>query len=169
MGSNSIYLVLFNIPTLEKKTVEHATKRRGRPKKSAPTANEEPVSEESATVTSISTTQPEDDLILKAVDMTRNLPLTNGTDANSTYYLQSSFNISNEGALIYSGKPFSSNVSPDELDRCRRQHEKYARTMKASRIVYTDGYTAFISNDGKGITVFNYNIQGVNQTDQPIG
>jgi len=169
MGSNSIYLVLFNIPTLEKKTVEHATKRRGRPKKSAPTANEEPVSEESATVTSISTTQPEDDLILKAVDMTRNLPLTNGTDANSTYYLQSSFNISNEGALFYSGKPFSSNVSPDELDRCRRQHEKYARTMKASRIVYTDGYTAFISNDGKGITVFNYNIQGVNQTDQPIG
>ncbi len=42
-----------------------------------------------------------------------------------------------------------------------RRDEKYARTMKASSIVSTDEYTAFISNDGKGITVFNYTIQGV--------
>ena len=28
--------------------------------------------------------------------------------------------------------------------------------MKASRIVSTDEYTAFVSNDGKGITVFDY-------------
>ena len=72
------------------------------------------------------------------------------------YYLQSSFSVTNEGALIYTGKPFSRNVSLDELDRCRRNQEKYARTMKASRIVSTDEYTAFVSNDGKGITVFDY-------------
>ena len=61
--------------------------------------------------------------------MTKNLPLTNGTDAYRTYYLQSSFSVTNEGALIYTGKPFSRNVSIDELDRCRRNQEKYARTM----------------------------------------
>lgn len=149
MMYDTIYVVLFNIPTQEKK--------RGRvSKKSVPAAKEVNVTDTTTTVTSSSTTQTVDDLILKAVDMTRNLPLTNGTDANSTYYLQSSFSVSNEGALIYTGKPFSRNVSIDELDRCRRNQEKYARTMKASRIVSTDEYTAFVSNDGKGITVFDY-------------
>lgn len=152
----TIYVVLFNIPAQEKKTVEHVSKRRGRPKKSAPTANEAPVSEESAVVTSTSTTQTEDDLIQKAVDLTRNLPLAKGTDANSTYYLQSSFSVTNDGNLIYSGRPFSRNVSIDDLDRCMHTHQKYARTMKASHILSTDEYTAFISNDGKTVTVFDY-------------
>lgn len=165
---SAIYVVVFNYPD-QKKVVEHVTKRRGRPKKSASTAKEVTSSEESAVVTSTSTTQTVDDLILKAVDLTRNLPLTNGTDANSTYYLQSSFSVSNEGALIYIGKPFSSNVSLDDIDRYRRQHEKLAKTMKASKTVSTDEYTAFVSYDGKGVTVFNYNIQGVNQTSRPIG
>lgn len=165
---SNIYVVVFNYPD-QKKTVEHVTKRRGRPKKSASTAKEVTSSEASEVVTSTSTTQTVDDLIQKAVDLTRDLPLTNGTDANSTFYLQSSFSVTNEGALIYNGKPFSSNVSLDDLDRCRRKHEKYARTMKASKTVSTDEYTAFVSYDGKGVTVFNYIIQGANQTSRPIG
>lgn len=162
MGSNSIYLVLFNIPAQEKKTVVHITKKRGRPQKTVTAANEVAITEESAAETSTSATQTVDDLIQKAVDLTRDLPLTNGTDVNSTYYLQSSFSVSNEGALIYNGKPFSSNVSLDDLDRCRRKHEKYARTMKASKIVAADGYTAFVYNDGKTITVYYYSTKAAN-------
>ena len=155
MGTDHVFVVMFNIPSQDK-TEEHITKRRGRPKKSVPAANEALVFEESKAITSTSTIQTVDDLILEAVDLTRSMPLTNGTDANRTYYLQSSFSVTNEGALIYSGKPFSSNVSLDDLDRCQRKHEKYARTMKASKIVAADGYTAFVSNDGKTITVYYY-------------
>jgi hypothetical protein len=158
MGGSIIYVVLCNIPTQEKNISTQEQKRGRKAKKTAPAAKEI----ESAAVTSTSSTQTVDDLILKAVDLTRNLPLTNGTDANSTYYLQSSFSVTNEGALIYSGKPFSSNVSLNGLDRCRLQHEKYARTMKASKIVSTDEYTAFVSNDGKAITVFDYNAKSIN-------
>lgn len=158
---SNIYVVVFNYPD-QKKTIEHVTKRRGRPKKSASTAKEVTSSEASEAVTSTSTTQTVDDLIQKAVDLTRDLPLTNGTDVKSTYYLQSSFSVTNEGALIYNGKPFSSNVSLDDLDRCRRKHEKYARTMKASKIVAADGYTAFVYNDGKTITVYYYSTKAAN-------
>ena len=140
----------------------HVTKKRGRPQKTVTAANEVAIPEESAAETSTSATQTVDDLILKAVDMTRSLPLSNGTDTNSTYYLQSSFSVTNEGALIYSGKPFSSNVSLNGLDRCRLQHEKYARTMKASKIVAADGYTAFVYNDGKTITVYYYSTKAAN-------
>ena len=131
-------------------------------KKSAPAAMKEAVAEDSDAITSTSATQTVDDLVLKAVDMTKNLPLTNGTEANSAYYLQSSFSVTNEGALIYSGKSFSRNVSLDDLDRCRRKHEKLAKTMKASKTVSTDGYIAFVSNDGKTITVYYYSTKAAN-------
>jgi len=136
--------------------------KRSWPQKSAPAVKKEAVAEASDAIISTSATKTVDDLVLKAVDMTKNLPLTNGTEANSAYYLQSSFSVTNEGALIYSGKPFSSNVSLDDLDRCRRKHEKYARTMKASKIVAADGYTAFVSNDGKTITVYYYSTKAAN-------
>lgn len=154
MKYHDIYVVQFNIPVQEKK--------KRVPKKSAPAAKKEAVAEASDAITSTSATQTVDDLVLKAVDMTKNLPLTNGTEANSAYYLQSSFSVTNEGALIYSGKSFSSNVSLDDLDRCRRKHEKLAKTMKASKTVSTDGYIAFVSNDGKTITVYYYSTKAAN-------
>lgn len=40
--------------------------------------------------------------------------------------------------------------------------EDIAKTMKASKIVSTDEYTAFVSNDGKAITVFDYNAKSIN-------
>lgn len=154
MKYHDIYVVQFNIPVQEKK--------KRVPKKSAPAAMKEAVAEDSDAITSTSATQTVDDLVLKAVDMTKNLPLTNGTEANSAYYLQSSFSVTNEGALIYSGKSFSRNVSLDDLDRCRRKHEKLAKTMKASKTVSSDGYIAFVSNDGKTITVYYYSTKAAN-------
>lgn len=148
MRSHDIYVVQFNIPVQEKK--------KRVPKKSAPAAKKAPVLEESKAVTESTPASGESDLILKAVEMTKALPAVNGTDVNLPYYIQSNFCIAGNGNLIYSGKPFSSNVSIDDLEKYKQNHRKYARAMKASSIVSTEDYTALVWNDGKNLTVFSY-------------
>ena len=145
----TIYVVLFNIPTQEKK--------RKVSKKSAPVAKDTCATKVTEVVTETSPTEGVSDLILKAVEMTKALPAVNGTDGNLPYYLQSNFSVANDGNLIYSGKPFSQNVSLDEFDKYKKNHGKYAKTLKASNTVSTNEYTAFIWNDGKNLMVFDYN------------
>lgn len=87
--------------------------------------------------------------------MTKTLPVSNGTDINSPYFVQNCYCITDNGDLILTGKPLGSNVDGDGLDKYR----KYAKTMKASATVSTDDYTAFIWGEGKNLTVFYYNTQ----------
>lgn len=150
MMSHEIYVVQFNIPTPEKK--------RKASKKTDPVTKEACVKKDAKVATDVSPAQGERDLILNAVEMTRALPVVKGTDINLPYFIQSSFSIADGGNLFYSGKPFSRNVSVDELNKYRQNHNKYAKALKASHIVSNDGYTAFIWNDGKSLIVFDYNV-----------
>lgn len=146
----TIYVVLFNIPTQEKK--------RKASKKSDSVTKDACAKKDVKVAIDASPAHGERALILNAVEMTRALPIVNGIDTNLPYFIQSSFSIAEDGNLLYSGKPFCKNVSVDELNRYRQNHNKYAKTLKASHIVSTDGYTAFIWNDGKSVIVFDYNV-----------
>lgn len=143
---NKIYLVLFNIPK-EKRTY----------KKSAAANKDNTVSKEPMKVTESSPVQGAKELILKAVDMAKTLAVADSTDTNAPHFVQHSFAITDNGELIYRGRPFSRNVGVGEMDRFRKDHRKFAKTLKANATVSTDDYTAFIWNDGKGLIVYLYN------------
>ena len=82
----------------------------------------------------------------------------NGTDVNAPYFIQCELSIMGEGELIQKGKPFSKNIRGDEeLAKLRKNHQRFAKTMRAINPVYTDDFTAFIWNEGKNLTVFYYN------------
>ena len=140
---NKIYLVLFNIPK-EKRTY----------KKSAAANKDNTVSKKPES----SPAQGAKDLILKAVDIAKTLAVADSTDTNAPHFVQHSFAITDNGELIYRGRPFSRNVGIGEMDRFRKDHRKFAKTLKANATVSTDDYTAFIWNDGKSLIVFLYNI-----------
>ena len=146
----TIYLVLFNIPTQEKK--KRVTKR------SKPVTNDIPTAEESVSDTNTSPIQGVRDLILKAVKMADTLPVANGTDTSAPYFVQHDFSVTYEGELILTGKPYSQNISIETLDKYKTNHRKYARAMKASYFVSTDTYTAFIQNNGKKVCVYSYHV-----------
>lgn len=97
------------------------------------------------------------DIILNGVEMSKTLPVADGTDTNSAYFVQHEFTISNGGDVVYSGKTFSQNVKGEDIDSLRKKHVKYARVMKASAIVSNDSYTACITNGGKTLSVYAYN------------
>ena len=132
-----ICLVLFNIPSQKKK--------RGARKKSEPAAKDNSVPEENP-------------LIAKAVEMTKALPVGKSTDANDPYFIQYNLAITEDGALIPRGNPFSKNVKDrEELAKERRNHERFAKRLKANYLVSNDNYTAFFWNDSKSLMVFYYN------------
>lgn len=162
MDNDYIYMLVFNFPGQEKTTVPEKKRRRTRKKVSEPTAKDISVSEEPTMVSNTSPAQTERDLILKAVEMSQTLPVASGTDTSTPFYVQHSFSITNEGDLIYNGKPFSENVTLEGFDRYRKSHRKFARAMKANTLVSTNDYTAFISNDGKSLTIYTYNTVGNN-------
>ncbi len=119
------------------------------------------VKEESSLVLndSSSTVNP---LILKAVEMTKSLQVGNGTNVNDPYFIQCEFSVVGDGELIQKGKPFSKNVSDEEeLVKLRRNHLRFAKTMKAINPVSTENYTAYVWNDGKNLSVFYYNTRGL--------
>ncbi|MBO7562922.1 MAG: hypothetical protein J6T04_08595 [Bacteroidales bacterium] len=157
MNGETIYIVLFNIPVEKKK--RKATKKERVSQKSAPVIKDDTVTKEPEVEVNPSPSQSVRDLILKAVEMTKTLPVSNGTDINSPYFVQNSFCITNNGELILTGKPFGSNVDADGFGKYKKNHWKYAKTMKASALVQTDNYTAYIWNEGKSLTVFYYNTQ----------
>lgn len=163
MYGDTIFLVLFNIPVEKKKRKttkrERVAKKEKVTKKSAPVVKDDTVTKEPEVEVTPSPSQSVRDLILKAVEMTKTLPVSNGTDINSPYFVQNCYCITNNGDLILTGKPFGSNVDGDGLDKYRKTHRKYAKTMKASATVSTDDYTAFIWNQGNNLTVFYYHTQ----------
>ena len=137
MLRSEICLVLFNIPSKKKK--------RGSMKKSEPVAKDNSVPDENP-------------LITKAVEMTRTLPVGKRTDANNPYYIQYNLSITETGALIPRGNPFSKNVKDrEELAKVRRNHERFAQRLKANYLVSNDNYTAFFWNNSKSLMVFYYN------------
>ena len=157
MNGETIYIVLFNIPVEKKK--RKATKKERVSQKSAPVIKDDTVTKEPEVEVTPSPSQSVRDLILKAVEMTKTLPVSNGTDINSPYFVQNCYCITNNGDLILTGKPFGSNIDGEGLDKYRKTHRKYAKMMKASATFSTDNYTAFIWGEGKNLTVFYYNTQ----------
>ncbi len=143
-----IYLVLFNIPSQKK--------RRSETKKSKPVIMEESAPVESEVTESTSPAQDERKLILEAVEMMRELPTPKEIKDSSPYSIQQTFTVTEEGRLFCDVKSFITTISNDMLDKNKALHRKFARTMKASAIVSTDDYTAYIWNKGRSLTVFYY-------------
>ena len=136
-----IYLVRINIPDQENK--------------SRKTKKVLPVNKDTVT-------QSEDPLITKGVEMTKALPVGNGTDVNAPYFIQCEFSVIGDGELLQKGKPFSKNVSgEEELGKLKRNHLRYAKTMKAVNLASTDQYTSYLWNAGKNLSVFYYNTKGL--------
>ena len=143
-----IYLILFNFPDQKKNEIP-AIKKRGRKKKVECIAKDTPAP----------TTNP---LIIKSVEMTKALSIAQGTDVNSPFFIQCLFSVIGEGELLPKGRPFIKDINgEDELAKLRRNHLKYAKTMKANDPVSTDDYTAYFWNEGKNISVFYYNTKGM--------
>ena len=153
-NSSTIYVVNFNMPVKKKE-------RKAR-RKSEPATKKVAEPEKKDQETSPSSAQNVKTPIQKAVEMTKSLPLSAGTDNNAPYFVQREFSITESGDVVPTARPFSKNVSgEDELAGHRRSHRRFAKTMKASIIVSTDDYTAYIWNEGKYITVFYYNTRGL--------
>ena len=153
-SGNTIYVVLFNIPVKKK---ERKPRR-----KSEPAVKNVAKPEMKESKTSTLSTQSVNTSILNAVEMTKSLPLSDGTDNNAPYFDQREFIITESGDVVPRARPFSKNVSgEDELAGHRRCHRRFAKTMKASAVVSTDEYTAYIWDEGKYITVFYYNTDGI--------
>ena len=154
MSEETIWVVLFNIPGQSKKSNPKPKRRRTVKKKT------EAVTKDNTTPT------PEvNPLIAKAVEMTKALPVGNGTDINAPYFIQCELSVIGEGELIQKGKPFSKNIIGDEeLAKLRKNHQRFAKTMKAINPVSTDTYTAYIWNEGKNVSVFYYNTKDIVKT-----
>ena len=148
MDYETIYLVLFNIPGQKKKVA--ANKKKGKDtQETKPVTKEDP-----APVV--------DSLILKAVEMTKVLPAVNGKDVNAPYFVQCDFSVMGDGELFQKGKPFIKDVSgEEELGKLKRNHLRFAKTMKAVNPVSTERYTAYFWNEGKNLSVFYYNTKGL--------
>jgi hypothetical protein len=142
--------VLFNIPTQENK------KRVA--KKPTPVAEDITVVEESAPVSNVSTDQIVSNVIIKATEMTRALPVSKGTDVNTPYYIQQEYVITKDGDLFPEGKSFSTNISIDTLEKNKSSHRKLASAMKASALVCEKDFTAYIRNGGKNVCVYSYHV-----------
>ena len=83
-------------------------------------------------------------------------------DRNDPYFIQCEFSVVGDGELIQKGKPFSKNVSDEEeLVKLRRNHLRFAKTMKAINPVSIENYTAYVWNEGKNLSVFYYNTRGL--------
>lgn len=150
----TFYVVLFNIPVTKKK-------RKAR-RKSEPGTESVAELEKNEAETSSSSAQNVRDSILKAVEMTKSLPINEGTDNDAPYFVQRDFIITGSGDVVPKDRPFSQNVKDDnEFNGFRNKHRKFAKTMKASAVISTDEYTAYIWNEGKYITVFYYNTRGL--------
>ena len=146
----TFFVVLFNIPVKKKE-------RKAR-RKSEPDTESVAELERKEAETSSSSAQNVRDSILNAVEMTKSLPLNDGTDNNAPYFVQRDFIITGSGDVVPKDRPFSQNVKDDnEFNGFRNKHRKFAKTMKARQCVSTDKYTAFIGNDGKTLTVYYYN------------
>ena len=150
MGHEAIYVILCNFPNQEKK--------RKASKKPAPMVKDITTPEGSASVSSVSTDQGVSNVIIKATEVSRALPVSKGTNINTPYYVQQDYVISNDGGLFPDGKTFSTNISIDTLDKNKASHRKLARAMKASALVSGNDYTAFIWNDGKNVRVYSYHV-----------
>lgn len=147
MVGRIIYLVLFNIPKIP-------TQKKRRGVKNSPKSV---IKEMSSPV--------EDSLISKAVKMTKALPVGNGTDVNAPYFVQCDLSVIGDGDLFQKGKPFIKNMSgEEEFAKLRRNHLRFAKTMKARQIEEADDYTAFFWNEGKNLSVFYYNTKGLAAT-----
>ena len=146
----TFYVVLFNIPVTK-------NERKARRKSELDTESVAEL-ERKAAETSSSSAQNVRDSILKAVEMTKSLPINDGTDNDAPYFVQRDFIITGSGDVVPKDRPFSQNVKDDnEFNGFRNKHRKFAKTMKARQCVSTDKYTAFIGNDGKTLTVYYYN------------
>lgn len=147
MVGNTIYLVLFNIPknlTTKKRRGRKQTKESITKKSSAPT---------------------EDPIIVKAVEMIKNLPVDKRTDSNAPYFIQCDFSVIGDGGLIQKGRPFSRNLDGmEELAQFRKSHLKFAKMMKAINPVSTEEYIAYLWNEGKNVSVFYYNTKDIEKT-----
>ncbi len=96
--------------------------------------------------------------------MTKALPVGNGTDVNAPYFVQCELSVIGDGELLLKGKPFSKNMSgEEELAKLRKNHLRFAKTMKANDPVSTDEYTAYFWNGGKNLSVFYYNTKGIEE------
>ena len=112
---------------------------------------------ESEVTESTSPAQDERKLILEAVEMMRELPTPKEIKDSSPYSIQQNFIVTKEGRPFCVGKPFITTISAEVLEKNKALHRKFARTMKASAIVSTDDYTAYIWNERSSLTVFYYN------------
>ncbi len=156
-----ILLVLFNIPVKKKE-------KKARKKSEIDTNNVAEL-EEKEHKTSSSSALSVRDSILKAVDMTKSLPLSDGTDNKFPYFVQREFIITGSGDVVPKDRPFSQNImNNDEFYGLRKNHCKFAKTMKARQSVSTNEYTAFIWNDGRSITVFYYNVNGKEKVEKAM-
>ena len=146
----TIYVVLFNIPV---KKEERKARR-----KSKPATNNTAESKTKELETGPSSAQSVKTPILKAVEMTKTLPLGNDTDDSIPYFVQRDYFISEDEEVIPKGRPFSKQLSDDaDVAGLKKRYRRFAKTMKASAIVSTDEYTAYIWNEGRSLTVFYYN------------
>lgn len=148
MDYETIYLVLFNIPGQKKKVA--ANKKKGKDtQKTNPVTKEDPA-------------PAVNPLILKAVEITKSQLVGNGMDVNAPYFIQCDFSVMGDGELFQKGKPFIKDVSgEDELGKLKRNHLRFAKTMKAVNPVSTERYTAYFWNEGKNLSVFYYNTKGL--------
>lgn len=150
--SKKIDIVYFNVPARQNNGVIQDEQNH--------IADDVTVTEESSLVINDTPSSVESPLIKKAIEMTMSLPLGNGTDANAPYFVQCDLSVIGEGDLLQKGKPFIKNVSgEEELAKLRRNHLRFAKTMKARQIDEANNYTAFFWNEGKNLTVFYYNTE----------
>lgn len=148
MDGGLIYVVLFNIPGQKKKVAANMKKGKDT-QKTKPVTKEDP-------------TPAVNPLISKAVEITKSQPVGNEVDINAPYFIQCDFSVMGDGELFQKGKPFIKDVSgEDELEKLKRNHLRFAKTMKAVNPVSTERYTAYFWNEGKNLSVFYYNTKGL--------
>ena len=149
MMDKTIYLLFFNIPAKKK---ERKTRKKVDPIIKIDAATEMSTSNSTSPAKSVMT------LVLNAVEMTKTLPICREIEDGSPYFVQRDFFILEDGEIVPKGKPFSRCISgEEELVGLKKNHCRFAKTMKATHTVSTDNYTAFIWNEGRSLIVFYYN------------
>lgn len=74
----------------------------------------------------------------------------------SPRFIQDEFSINEFGEVKRSARRFSQKIKNNEFDKYREIHKRRAQSYNASYLVANNDYTAYISNEGRNISVYLY-------------
>lgn len=77
-------------------------------------------------------------------------------ETSSPRFIQDEFSINEFGEVKRSARRFSQKIKSNEFDKYREMHKRRAQSYNASFLVANNDYTAYISNEGKNISVYLY-------------